>query len=126
MRANLKYHFKLDEVREINTFNGIYNYLYTFLDAAERFDPLDRDKYVTRSYNTDQFEASESRKVNIHRNKRFYATTAVVLRPQIWMKRSNRVACKHFATQYDHLYSMARYLRFKYQGKSIDGAWQPE
>lgn len=124
MNENFKFHFNLEQVNEVNTFQGMYSFLYEFLEAAERFDPLDVDKYIEREYDTADF-TTETKTVNLTKLKRFTAVSAVVIRPQLWMTRRDSRECTGFASMYDRVYSMARYLRFKYRGDAITGAWQP-
>ncbi|CAK0789839.1 unnamed protein product [Prorocentrum cordatum] len=124
IKENFRFHFNLDNVNEVNNFQGMYSFLYEFLEAAERFDPLDVDKYVEREYDTPVF-TTETEMVYLTKLKRFTAVTAVVVRPQIWMTRREIRDCTGFATMYDRIYSLARHLRFKYRGDAITGAWQP-
>mmetsp|Transcript_16741 Transcript_16741/g.29309 ORF Transcript_16741/g.29309 Transcript_16741/m.29309 type:complete len:752 (-) Transcript_16741:65-2320(-) len=128
IETNINYHFKFDTVKDINSFDGVYEFMYGFLDAAERFDPLS-PQYVSRLYDdggnlSDTFSTSSD--ILITQEKRFTATSAIVLRPQIWMTRNQQEACSGFAEQYDHLYAMHRYNRFKYKGSTFEGGWMPQ
>lgn len=135
IKLNLSKNFKLDDVADINTFTGVYEYLADFMEAADRFDPLNRERFVARRYGKPQnvsdgggrkFFPDSEEDVTIIREKKFFAVSALIIRPMIMMQRGTRVPCTQFAAKYDKLYSMARYLRYKFRGKKLDGGWQPE
>lgn len=144
INVNMKEQFELEEISAINTYTGMYKYMYNFISTMDRFDPLNNERYVVRTYKNEsgsdmgrtfvpssswveagQGDLGLSHGIELVQQKRFYTTTAVIVRPQIWMRRSNRVACKYFGTVYDKIYAMSRYTRGLYRGRKIEDGWQP-
>mmetsp|Transcript_45757 Transcript_45757/g.106243 ORF Transcript_45757/g.106243 Transcript_45757/m.106243 type:complete len:869 (+) Transcript_45757:79-2685(+) len=112
IREMISTHFELESLQEVSTFQGVYEWLYHHVEAAERLDPLNTDEYI------DAYVLNDSQYVSLVQQKAYYEAITIVMPPVVATARADRIRCEGFAdNDFDRIYCLRRIER---------AGWDPE